>query len=103
MKFLFVYDRHERDLNQTIRQQQDEAYLESLKADQEKERRKQEEQRKREQQEREMHEMELQEIQRKEVGNYTAATWSLFLKKSLISVKVPKFVLFVENFRKKVA
>uniref|UniRef100_T1JCR2 UBX domain-containing protein n=1 Tax=Strigamia maritima TaxID=126957 RepID=T1JCR2_STRMM len=41
-------DRHERNLNQTIRQQQDEAYLESLKADQEKEKRKREEQEKKE-------------------------------------------------------
>ncbi|XP_025090464.1 FAS-associated factor 2-like isoform X2 [Pomacea canaliculata] len=36
-------EREERNFNQTLRQQQDEAYLESLRADQEKERRKREE------------------------------------------------------------
>jgi len=39
-------DRHERNMAQSLRQQQDEAYLLSLKADQEKEKKKQEEQRK---------------------------------------------------------
>ncbi|ESO84463.1 hypothetical protein LOTGIDRAFT_132197 [Lottia gigantea] len=49
-------DREERSFNQTLRQQQDEAYLESLRADQEKERKKREE---REQLERqEMEELE---------------------------------------------
>jgi len=39
-------DRHERNMAQSLRQQQDEAYLLSLKADQEKEKKKQDEQRK---------------------------------------------------------
>jgi len=38
------HDRHERSVTQTIRQQQDEAYQESLRADQEKEKKKREEQ-----------------------------------------------------------
>lgn len=54
-------------MNQTIRQQQDEAYLESLRADQEKERKKQEERLQREQREREHKEREMQKLRRKEV------------------------------------
>ncbi|KAI8764604.1 FAS-associated factor 2-like isoform X1 [Biomphalaria glabrata] len=45
-------DRAERSFNQTLRQQQDEAYLESLKADQEKEKRKREERERKEEEER---------------------------------------------------
>ncbi|GAB6018656.1 FAS-associated factor 2 [Chamberlinius hualienensis] len=57
-------ERHERTLNQTIRQQQDEAYLESLKADQEKDRKKLAEQQQREEAERLLKEREMQEIER---------------------------------------
>ncbi|XP_076361702.1 fas-associated factor 2 isoform X1 [Tachypleus tridentatus] len=54
-------DRQERSLNQTIREEQDQAYLESLRADQEKERIKKEEDERKEQQEREEHEKKLAE------------------------------------------
>ncbi|KAG1692961.1 FAS-associated factor 2-B [Nymphon striatum] len=54
-------DREERSLNQTLRRQQDEAYEESLKADQEKERKKREEKLQQEQAE----EMKIREIKEK--------------------------------------
>ncbi|GFY66299.1 FAS-associated factor 2 [Trichonephila inaurata madagascariensis] len=59
-------ERQERSMTQTIRQQQDEAYKESLKADQEKERRKREEQEVKAQQEREERNKLLEEQKRKE-------------------------------------
>ncbi|GIY86534.1 FAS-associated factor 2 [Caerostris extrusa] len=59
-------ERHERSMTQTIRQQQDEAYKESLKADQEKERRKREEQEVKAMQEREERNKLLEEQKRKE-------------------------------------
>lgn len=67
--FSFKY-RIARSLNQTIRQEQDAAYLESLRADQEKERRRcEEEERKRKIQE-EKREKALQEQLRKEVSRF---------------------------------
>ena len=63
-------DRLERSMTQTLRQQQDEAYLASLKADQEKEKRKQEEQEKLRQQELEKQQKIDDEIQRIEVTFY---------------------------------
>ncbi|XP_063244113.1 FAS-associated factor 2 [Bacillus rossius redtenbacheri] len=59
-------DRVERSFNQTLRQQQDEAYLESLQADQEKERRRTEERERREGEERLRQEEERAEQDRKE-------------------------------------
>ncbi|RWS24860.1 FAS-associated factor 2-like protein [Leptotrombidium deliense] len=59
-------ERQERSLNHIIRQQQDEAYLESLKADQEKERKKQEEQKKKDEEMKVQKEKERSEINRKE-------------------------------------
>ncbi|GFT68579.1 FAS-associated factor 2 [Nephila pilipes] len=59
-------ERHERSMTQTIRQQQDEAYKESLKADQEKERRRREEQEVKAQQEQEERNKLLEEQKRKE-------------------------------------
>lgn len=57
-------------MNQTLRRQQDEAYLESLQADQEKERRKQKEQQLREQAEEESRRLQLEEKQKEEVRTY---------------------------------
>ncbi|RWS09369.1 FAS-associated factor 2-like protein [Dinothrombium tinctorium] len=59
-------ERQERSLNHIIRQQQDEAYLESLKADQEKERKKQEEKRKQDEALKAQREREMCELNRKE-------------------------------------
>nr|CAD7426099.1 unnamed protein product [Timema monikensis] len=59
-------DRVERSFNQTLREQQDQAYLESLQADQEKERRRMEEREKKEDAERHIRELEQIEIDRKE-------------------------------------
>lgn len=59
-------ERQERSLNQTLRQQQDEAYAASLRADQEKERRRQEERDKRELEEKARRESLLAEQRRKE-------------------------------------
>lgn len=59
-------ERLERSLNQTIRQQQDEAYLESLKADQEKEKRKMEERRQRDEEEMQKQQKELQAQRKRE-------------------------------------
>lgn len=66
-------ERVERNFNQTLRQQQDQAYLESLQADQEKERRRCEERERREGEARQQRERELEEqchkeeIQRKKI------------------------------------
>lgn len=59
-------ERHERNLNQTIRRQQDEAYLESLKADQEKERIRREVQEVQEREEQERRDEELARQRRTE-------------------------------------
>jgi FAS-associated factor 2 len=59
--------RVERNFNQTLRQQQDQAYLESLRADQEKERRRCEERERREGEARQQRERELEEQYHKEV------------------------------------
>jgi hypothetical protein len=59
--------RIERNFNQTLRQQQDQAYLESLQADQEKERRRCEERERREGEARQQRERELEEQHHKEV------------------------------------
>lgn len=61
--------RHERTVNQTIRRQQDEAYKESLRADQEKERKRREEQELQARKEMEERNKVLEEQKRKEVGN----------------------------------
>jgi FAS-associated factor 2 len=59
--------RVERNFNQTLRQQQDQAYLESLRADQEKERRRCEDRERREGEARQQRERELEEQYHKEV------------------------------------
>ncbi|XP_066992860.2 FAS-associated factor 2 isoform X2 [Anabrus simplex] len=59
-------ERVERNFNQTLRQQQDQAYLESLMADQEKERRRCEERQRREGEERQQREKEMEEQHRRE-------------------------------------
>lgn len=59
-------ERQERSLNQTLRQQQDEAYEESLRADQEKERRRRELQEQKNREEMERREREIAEQRRKE-------------------------------------
>lgn len=59
-------ERVERNFNQTLRQQQDQAYMESLLADQEKERRRCEERERREGEERLLREKELQEQMRRD-------------------------------------
>ncbi|KAF0306335.1 FAS-associated factor 2-B [Amphibalanus amphitrite] len=59
-------ERNERNLNQELRQQQDAAYQESLRADQEKERRRQQERERQEQEERERQEQERQRQLKKE-------------------------------------
>lgn len=65
-------DRLERSMTQTLRQQQDEAYLESLKADQEKEKRKEEEKEKQRQVEEDKQRQINENNQRIEVFvNYT--------------------------------
>jgi len=63
-------DRLERSMTQTLRQQQDEAYLESLKADQEKEKRKQEDLEKQRQAEEDRQREIDEKIQRIEVSKY---------------------------------
>lgn len=62
-----LFLRVERNFNQTLRQQQDQAYLESLRADQEKERRRCEERERREGEARQRRERELEEQYRREV------------------------------------
>jgi len=64
-------DRLERNMTQTLRQQQDEAYLESLRADQEKEKRKQEEIERKRQEELEKQRLIDEEKQRVEVRFHT--------------------------------
>jgi FAS-associated factor 2 len=59
--------RVELNFNQTLRQQQDQAYLESLRADQEKERRRCEERERREGEARQQREKELEEQYHREV------------------------------------
>lgn len=59
-------EREERMMNQLLRAQQDEAFEESLRADQEKERKKLEERTKKEAEEKEKKEREMAELQRKE-------------------------------------
>jgi len=59
--------RVELNFNQTLRQQQDQAYLESLRADQEKERRRCEERERREGEARQRREKELEEQYHREV------------------------------------
>lgn len=59
--------RVELNFNQTLRQQQDQAYLESLRADQEKERRRCEERERREGEARQRRERELEEQYHREV------------------------------------
>jgi FAS-associated factor 2 len=61
-------DRYERNVTQTLRQQQDEAYLASLKADQEKEKRKQEEFKKQQEAELENQRKINEEIERIDVN-----------------------------------
>ena len=60
-------DRVKRNFNQTLRQQQDRAYMESLRADQEKERQRWEERERIEEEQQRQREQELAEIRRKEV------------------------------------
>ena len=60
-------DREERSFNQALRLEQDEAYLESLRADQEKEEKKRRERLLEEERLREIRELELLEERKKEV------------------------------------
>lgn len=60
-------DREERSFNQALRQEQDQAYLESLRADQEKEEKKRRERLLEEERLREIREQELNEQRKKEV------------------------------------
>ena len=53
-------------MNRMLREEQDKAYMESLRADQEKDRKKEEERRKKEDEEREKNEREMDEIKRRE-------------------------------------
>lgn len=62
-------DREERSFNQALRQEQDQAYLESLRADQEKEEKKRRERLLEEERLREIRELELAEERKKEVRN----------------------------------
>ncbi|KAI1300187.1 FAS-associated factor 2-B [Halotydeus destructor] len=59
-------DKQERDMNQLIRTEQDEAYQESLKADQEKERKRKEEQEKKDVEDRARREKEEQELKKRD-------------------------------------
>jgi FAS-associated factor 2 len=59
-------EQQERNMNQILREEQDQAYQESLKADQEKERRKQEEKKRREDEEKSRKKQEVDEIRRRE-------------------------------------
>lgn len=65
--YLSLLLRVELNFNQTLRQQQDQAYLESLRADQEKERRRCEERERREGEARQRREKELEEQYQREV------------------------------------
>ena len=67
------HERMERSMTQTIRQQQDAAYLESLKADQEKERKKKEELEKKRLAELEKQRLVEEEIERREVRPWVFA------------------------------
>ncbi|XP_015789758.1 FAS-associated factor 2 [Tetranychus urticae] len=60
-------ERQERTMNQRLREEQDVAYMESLRADQEKDRKKQEEKVKKENEERERKQKELEEVQQREL------------------------------------
>lgn len=64
-----VFFREERNQTQVLRQQQDEAYLVSLRADQEKERKKKEEQEQRRQEEEAERQTRLAEERRQRVGD----------------------------------
>lgn len=59
-------DRQERSMNQLLRQEQDEAYLESLRVDREKERKKKEEKQKQDEEEKQRKEKEMDEIKKHE-------------------------------------
>lgn len=65
-------DRQERSFNQILRQEQDEAYLESLKADKEKEEKKKRERQILEEQERHVQEEAQAELRKKDVSNCVA-------------------------------
>ena len=66
-KYHILHNREERNLNQSLREEQDAAYLASLRQDQEKERKKREEKEAREREEQEERERELMEEKRLEV------------------------------------
>ena len=72
-------DREERSFNQALRLEQDEAYLESLRADQEKEEKKRRERLLEEERLREIRELELLEERKKEVCWATHTATQLFL------------------------
>ncbi|XP_057655911.1 FAS-associated factor 2 [Diorhabda carinulata] len=59
-------DRFEASINRSLRSQQDEAFMESLRADQEKERKKEEERKAKEEEQRRLEEERLAELERKE-------------------------------------
>ena len=65
---MYFCNREERNLNQSLREEQDAAYLESLRQDQEKARKKQEEKEAREREEQERRVRELMEEKRLEVS-----------------------------------
>lgn len=64
---VFSFSREERNQTQVLRQQQDEAYLASLRADQEKDRKKREEQEQKQQEEEKARQCVLAEERRKRV------------------------------------
>ncbi len=64
-----LLSREERNQTQVLRQQQDEAYLESLRADQEKDRKKREEQEQKRQEEEKEHQSILAEERRRRVSD----------------------------------
>lgn len=69
--------REERNQTQVLRQQQDEAYLESLRADQEKDRKKREEEEQQRQEEEKVRQSALAEERRRQVSPSSPFFWSL--------------------------
>lgn len=96
-----VFLREERNQTQVLRQQQDEAYLASLRADQEKERKKKEEQEQRRQEEEAARQTQLAEERRQRVMNKMLFS---FLKMCLLVSFLRKWVAWRTNIfqRKKI-
>jgi FAS-associated factor 2 len=79
-------ERLERSMTQTLRQQQDAAYLESLQIDKEKERKKREEKERLRQLELEKQRKEQEEIDRREVSNYDLKIIDGMIWNSIINI-----------------